>query len=424
MIAPVGHSPLILPSPPCPISVTCAFVSAHRRFLAFGFTMTFASSVGQTYVIGAFGPAVRAEFALSHTAWSAIYMAGTLASAALLPWTGQLIDRVSLRAYAIAVGLALVAAAAFMAAVPSALLLVPAIFLLRQSGQGLASHTGTTAMARGFAGDRGKAVAIASLGFAAGETLLPVLAVLAIATIGWRATYGGAAVTLAVVLLPLVWWLLRSAEPSAKAPDMGEPDDGAWTRAQVLGHGRFYLLLPAVVAPSFIGTALFFHHLALAEVKGWSAAWITGSYWIYALGSVFAALAAGPLIDRITAVKVLPSYLLPMAAGLMIIWAFDDQLWAWPYLLLVGLSSGVAYTGVTALWAEVYGVRHLGAIRSLVVAISVFSSALGPVTMGALMDAGVSVEAICGLFALYCLCATALMAISLRGAHARRNRAG
>ena len=397
------------------------FVSANRRFLAFGFTMTFVSSVGQTFFIGAFGPAVRAEFGLSHTAWSAIYMAGTLASAALLPWSGQLIDRVSLRAYASAVALALILAAAFMSLVPSALLLILAIFLLRQSGQGLSSHTGTTAMARHFAGDRGKAVALASLGFAAGETLLPFLAVLSIAAVGWRATYGGAAVALAVFLLPLIWWLLPRG--NGVAPGRSEARVGAeersWTRSQVLRHGRFYLLLPAVVAPSFIGTALFFHHLALAEVKGWGAAWITGSYWIYAAGAIVAALAAGPVIDRITAARVLPAYLLPMALGLILVWGFDDRLWAWPYLLLVGLSSGVAYTGLTALWAEIYGVRHLGAIRSLVVAISVFSSALGPVTMGALMDGGVSVEAICALFALYCLLATGLMLVALRGVEPR-----
>ena len=37
------------------------FAVANRRFLDFGFTMTFASSVGQTFFIGAFGPAVRGE---------------------------------------------------------------------------------------------------------------------------------------------------------------------------------------------------------------------------------------------------------------------------------------------------------------------------------------------------------------------------
>ncbi len=402
------------------------FARAHARFLAFGLVMTFASSVGQTYFIGVFGPAVRADFALSHTGWSAIYMAGTLMSAALLPWTGRQIDRLALRSYTVLVCLALVLAAGVMAAVPSAAWLVLAVFLLRQAGQGLASHVGTTAMARYFEADRGKAVALASLGFSVGEAVLPVLAVLAIAAVGWRATYGAVAVGLGLVLLPAVLWLLRTHESRHRAhlarlaqAEPGRAASPSWSRAQVLRDGRFYLMLPAVLAPSFIVTALFFHHLELAAAKGWGVAWITGSYWVYALGSVLAALGAGPLIDRMTAARVLPGFLLPMVLGLLLVWGFDGALWALPYLFLIGLTSGITYTAVTAFWAEVYGVGHLGAIRALVVSVSVFASAFGPLAMGAMMDVGISVGAVCGLFALYGLFATALVRLALNGFKAR-----
>lgn len=405
------------------------FARANARFLGFGFTMAFASSVGQTFFIGVFGPAVRAEFGLSHTSWSAIYMAGTLLSAAALTWTGPQIDRLPLQRYTMLVCIALVIAAAFMALVPSATWLVLAIFLLRQTGQGLASHIATTSMARYFDTNRGKAVALASMGFAAAESLLPVAAVLGIAVLGWRATYNVAAVLLAIFLLPAVWWLLRHhdarhrdhLEILARKTYRGDTGTGriaeapSWSRSEVLRHGVFYLLLPAALAPPFISTALFFHNLELAAVKGWSAAWITGNYWVFALGAVLSLLAAGPLIDRITAVRVLPGFLAPMALGLLVIWGFDQAVWALPYLFLLGLTSGIAFTALTALWAEIYGVRHLGAIRSLVMSLSVVSSALGPLVMGALLDAGVSVEAICGLFALYCVGATGLQTIGLRG---------
>ena len=108
------------PAMPAPGYLRFAFADpANARFLAFGFAMTFASSVGQTYFIGAFGPALRGEFGLSHTGWSAIYMAGTLVSALVLPWTGKLIDSMSLRTYTAIVSAALVLAAAFMAVVPT-----------------------------------------------------------------------------------------------------------------------------------------------------------------------------------------------------------------------------------------------------------------------------------------------------------------
>jgi hypothetical protein len=86
---------------------------------------------------------------------------------------------------------------------------------------------------------------------------------------------------------------------------------------------------------------------------------------------------------------------------------------AWPYLFLIGVSTAVAHTAVSAMWAEIYGVTHLGAIRSLATAISVLGSALGPVTLGGLMDLGVSIEAGCLLFAAYATIGTLLMGVAL-----------
>ena len=102
---------------------------------------------------------IQQEFSLSHGAWGGIYMAGTLLIAALLPWAGAGIDRLPLGRYTAMVVAAMVFAAAFMALVPAASFLIAAVFLLRVTGQGLASHAGTTAMARHFGAHRGKAVA-------------------------------------------------------------------------------------------------------------------------------------------------------------------------------------------------------------------------------------------------------------------------
>ena len=87
------------------------FTLENRRFLAFGFLMAFSSSFGQTFFVGLFGPDLRAEFGLSHGDWSLVYMAGTLASALVLPWSGRLIDRVDLGVFTAAVCIGLAARA-------------------------------------------------------------------------------------------------------------------------------------------------------------------------------------------------------------------------------------------------------------------------------------------------------------------------
>ena len=87
-----------------------SFAYRNRRNLGFGFLMAFGSSFGQTYFVGVFSPSIEAEFGLSHTEWGSIYMIGTLASAALLPFSGRLIDRMPVRTYAIIVAIGMAAA--------------------------------------------------------------------------------------------------------------------------------------------------------------------------------------------------------------------------------------------------------------------------------------------------------------------------
>jgi len=331
----------------------------HRGLIGFGFAMALASSFGQTYFIGVFGPRIQAEFGLSHTGWGTVYLFGTLASAAVLPWSGKLIDRVPLRAYASAVAVLLAIACAGAALTFSVVSLAVAIFLLRQAGQGLASHVSVTTMARYFERDRGRAIAIATLGFSVGEALLPFAAVAAIAAFGWRVSYGALAIVVVLVLLPTIAWTLRKP-PRVESLDAeaasGKKKVQSFTRREVLRDARFYLLLPGVVTPALVVTAMFFHHLTLADAKGWSHAWITGNYAVFAASGTITALFCGPLIDRIGAVRLVPLMLVPMIASLLAVAAIDHEAAVWLYLGLLGVSIGIAHTAVTAMWAELYGV--------------------------------------------------------------------
>ncbi len=395
---------------------------ANRRFLAFGFVMAFASSFGQTFFIGVFGPSIQTEFGLSHTAWGTVYMLGTLASAIVLPWSGKQIDRLDLRHYSVLVCLSLIVACGFMSLVAGATTLAVGIFLLRQAGQGLMSHVAVTSMVRYFDSGRGRAVAIATLGFAAGEAFWPLLAVFAVAAIGWRWSYGGIALMLSLVLIPTVWVLLKGHEKrhDAHMARLADPIERtgtairSLTRSEVIRELRFYLILPGVMAPSIIVTAMFFHHLNVADAKGWSHAWMTGSYVVYAVAIVATSLGSGPIIDRFGAVRIVPFMLVPMVLAMVVITISDDPWIVWPYLGFLGVNVGISHTAVSTMWAEIYGVAHLGAIKSLAAAISVFASALGPVVMGALMDRGASPDQVCLLFAGYAAVAAAMLAAALK----------
>jgi predicted MFS family arabinose efflux permease len=187
----------------------------------------------------------------------------------------------------------------------------------------------------------------------------------------------------------------------------------SWTREEELRDPRFYLLLPGLLSPALIVTALFFTHLNLADAKGWSHAWITGSYVIYAGATTVVALFCGPLIDKVGATKLVPVMLLPMAVGLLVAGTLRQPWAVWPYFIFLGGSIGISHTAVSAMWAELYGVGSIGAIKSVVTALAVLASAIGPVIMGGCMDAGISIERVCLYFAVYVLAASALIWIAL-----------
>jgi MFS family permease len=396
------------------------FALSNPRFLGFGFTLAFLSSAGQTYFIGVFGADIQAEFALDAGSWGRIYMFGTLASALLINWSGALIDRIDLRQFTTLALLGLAGAGLVMGSVSSPMMLVMAIFLLRHFGQGLCSHAGITSMARYHDVDRGKAIALAAIGFAFGEAMLPVAGLYAATLLGWRDTFYIVALVV-LASIPLVLWLLKGhgqrhvLHVDALAERAANDDTVTdYTRRGMLSESRFYLILPAMIAPSMIGTALFFFPAEIAAAKNWSSLWLTGNYWMYSVVAMATSIYSGLLIDRFGARRVVPLFLLPLALALVVVNLSDHHYIVWPYMLLMGISSGLYFTGLSALWAELYGPKHLGAIKSLTNAIMVFASALGPALVGSLLEWGISFVAISLSLATFCLLATALLAYALR----------
>ncbi len=379
-----------------------AFLRENRRFLAFGYALSLGSSFGQTFFIAIFGAEIRADFSLTHGGFGAAYLVATLLSGASMMLVGHRIDTVDLRIFSALVCGGLAAGCFLLAAAPSLAVLYLALFALRFFGQGLMSHTSMTSMARYFDTGRGKAMSIASLGMATGEAIFPLAGVALIAALGWRGSWTALGVAVVLLFLPLVLWLLRKhGERHRRLIERGaEAENGAgtasrqWTRSEVLRDPRFYLLMPAVMVPALVLTGMIFHQVYLAEVKGWSLAWLATCFMGFAAAKVASSLIAGPLIDRLGAIRMLPWVMPPLVLGLLVVAAFTDPGAALAYMTLSGMTVGAGMAVVGAMWAEIYGVRHVGAIRALISALMVVATGLAPAGMGWLIDGGVSITTI------------------------------
>lgn len=400
-----------------------SYLRSDPRILAYGVLLALGSSFGQTFFVSLFSGDIRATFGLSHGDFGIIYSVGTLSSAAVLSWTGSWFDRLDLRVWTALLVVLFAGGCLLMAGARNTAMLVVAVFLLRQLGQGLMGQTATTSQARYYAVARGRAVATAGLGFPLGEAVLPLVGVTVVAFAGWRGGWVVFALALLTVWLPLSLWLLRGhdlrqtryiARETAAENAAAHCGRTQWRRRDVLRDYRFFLLLPPMLAPAFVNTGIFFHQVHLSAVKGWPLELWAAAYTAYAAATVPSSFLTGAIIDRYGETWALPLFLVPLGTACWVLSAFDNPLTPWVFMGISGLTSGATATIFGAFWAGVYGTRHLGAIRSMTTALMVFSSALSPALFGALLDRAVTINQLIAACAVYCAVGVGLCLVCAR----------
>jgi MFS family permease len=364
----------------------------ERRILSFGMLMTFFSSFGQTFFISLFVPAWEKEFALGSGMYGTLYSLATLGSACVMPFVGKWIDHLDLRTFSLGAALLMGIASIGMGFAHTAVHLLVLLFLLRLSGQGLCGLIANTTMARRFHEGRGKALSISTLGFPLGEAIFPAFIVTLLGVISWRHASILNAGMILIILVPCVYILL--APESLRTPSSGNSaiptiDSGEkeWTRSHVLRDWRFYALLPNFLMIPFAVTGLIFHQIKLAEFKGWTIDTFAFAFIGFAAVRIVCSLGIGHSIDRFGAKRLFPYVSFPLVVGIGFLMIFDQAWAAWVYLTLMGASMGVISAVGTALWAELYGVKHLGAIKSLGTSLGIFGTALSPFLFGWILEA-------------------------------------
>ena len=374
------------------------FIKENWRFLGFGISLNFFSSTGQTFFISIFGGEFRREFNLSEGDFGFIYMIATLLSAGSLIWLGRLIDRMDLRVYTLLICLGSILASFSTSVVSSAFMLTIAFYLLRLMGQGLMNHIAVTSMGRYFTAERGTAIGIITLGSTLGLAVYPTLGVTLIKSIGWSGSWVVLAIIYSIILIPIILWLLKDQGirhqtyliKLDKQETSTTPNKHFSVRAMLLER-RFFLITPAILASPFLLTGLLFHQVSIVEAKNWSMSTVASGFLGLAIASFLTSLALGPLVDKWRAINLLPYILSPLILALIVLNYFQNEFFAFIYLILLGSCFGTTFTISGAIWPEIYGTKNLGAIKSLAKAIMVFSSAISPWIFGLLFDAGLGI---------------------------------
>jgi len=393
-------------------------IRSEWQLLLFGFLMTFWSSPGQTFLISLFSGEIRAELGLSDGEFAGIYSLATLASAIVMVWTGTLVDKVDLKKLSIAIVIGLGIGCGLMSVSVGVISLLVSLFLIRQLGQGLMFVTSATAMVRYLDEHKGKSSALAGMGYAVSEAVMPSIVVALLFWFGWRVSWQIAGVVLVLFMVPAIWYLLRDHDQRHQkyTEEFLASDDTVerayrrrqWTRSEVIRDKLFYLFAPGLLSQPLMFTGFIFHQVHLVESKNWSLSAWASLFAMYALVSVGTKIVTGLLVDRVGAIRMVPLVALPMGFGLVFLSLSSNLVWGGVFLALTGLTVGFQSTVIAPFWSEMYGNKHLGSIKSLGTSVMVFCTALSPVIIGWYIDAGISMDRLAIWGAIYIFLTSAL----------------
>jgi len=379
------------------ITPPLSFFKSQWQFLLFGFLLAFFSSPGQTFFISLFSGVIREELNLSHGDFGTIYAMGTIASAVTLIPLGRLVDTIKLRVIALAIIIGLAVAALHFSYVHSVITLGFGIYLLRLSGQGMMTHLYATAISRRYVAERGRALSVSVFGHPVSEFLMPLFVIALLSVMDWRQVWQVTAGVVVMVMIPAAYLLTRrrDGQDGGGVDAMSSGRDGLhWTRREMLTHWRFWMLSGLVLAPSFTSTGMFFHQVYFAETKGIALTqWVSG-YGLFAVMSIIGSFTGGYLVDRFTASRLAPIAVAALSIAVFMLYLASPGVMVFAYFIIFGFIQGLSHTAATPIWAEIYGTKHLGGIKAIAQSMMVFASALSPVTLGLMIDHGMSIQAL------------------------------
>ena len=122
---------------------------------------------------------------------------------------------------------------------------------------------------------------------------------------------------------------------------------------------------------------------------------------VFSITSIITLFLSGYLVDKFTSRKLIPIMNVPLLLAMVVLFYSKEEISAYFFLGLIGVSNGFGNILGSSTWAEIYGVKYIGSIKALTTAFMVFSTALGTAVFGILIDKGFTIENIafiCGSY--------------------------
>ncbi len=372
--------------------------------VAAAFTAQFATVGVQTSVVAVFAPEFIAEFGWSVTQF---FAADSLGQALLMGigfMLGPRIDRWGARPIMLTAAVVCIPALFMMSQVQEywQYVLIRGVFLVTS-----ASVAGflvvSIAVSKWFVARRGQALGWTSMGVSMAGFIWPTAtAGLLIEPLGWRTAWMVLAACFAAILIPSALLIRRRPEDYGMLPDGGptqltrdqieaaEHDDAtSLTRQEALRSSSFYLIV-LIFGISVVGIfAILLNGVLYLKEHGLSSVQAAAAVAGFSLFSMLTKPPWGWLLDKFdTRIVGFCSFILGAVGFVLVIQAAPTGDW-----LLIAAALSVMGFGIGGnipiqdmFWAEYFGRRHLGSVRSIGFPIAMGINAITPVAVALSYD--------------------------------------
>jgi MFS family permease len=376
--------------------------------------------------IGLAMPSLEQDMGWSRSFLSTLVACALITMAIVSPLVGNLLDRFGARR--ILFGGLLVTAGALLltSRANSAWQMLLTYSVVGGIGFGIVSkNVAAATIARHFDDNRGLAVGVANAGSTAGHiALLPLMAVI-LTAFGWRWGYLFLA-GVAILLLPVVWFLIRSgadvvAPPRRAGTERGpatlieeEVPDTLGGRLKLLFKNRTFLaLLGSYTICGFTATGMIDTHF-LPYAVSCGIPLVTGAtaYGVLATFNMVGMALSGYLSDRINRPRLLAViYIMRgLSYGILLLVPVYDVKLIWVFAVMFGIFDYSTIPVTTSLVASHIGLRTIGLSLGVLATFHSAGGALGAFLGGYLFDlyqkydwvwvAAISVAMIAGILVL------------------------